>query len=48
MNLRVPFYSSVKISIRNKHFLKTVPQFIKYTGTPVVVPYLPSAFASIM
>ena len=22
--------------------MKTVPQFIKYTGTPVVVPYLPS------
>ena len=42
INLHVPFYSTVMISIQNKHFLKTVPLFIKYTGTPVVVLYLPS------
>ena len=42
INLHVPLYSSVKISIWNEHFLKTVPLFIKYTGTPVVVLYLPS------
>ena len=44
INLHVPFYSTVMISIQNKHFLKTVPLFIKYTGTPVVVLYLPSAY----
>ena len=42
LDLHVPFYCRVMISIQNKHFFKTGPLSIKGSGTPVEVPLPPS------